>query len=132
MKHSLSENIRRLRKERNLTQERLAEALGVTVGAVYKWESGQSLPEISMLMEIADFFDTSVDLLLGYQPKDNRLEASIERITAGFKTMDHEALREAEKVLAKYPHSLPVVYNCARIYLVFGSLELYFSIKCIC
>ena len=123
MKHSLSENIRRLRKERNLTQERLAEALGVTVGAVYKWESGQSQPEISMLMEIADFFDTSVDLLLGYQPKDNRLEASIERITAGIKTMDHEALREAEKVLAKYPHSFLVVYNCARIYLVFGCLE---------
>ena len=45
MKLSLSENIRSLRKQRKMTQEKLAEALGVTVGAVYKWESGQSQPE---------------------------------------------------------------------------------------
>ena len=43
MKLSLSENIRSLRKQRKMTQEKLAEALGVTVGAVYKWESGDSL-----------------------------------------------------------------------------------------
>ena len=42
MNLTLAENIRTFRKERNLTQERLAEALGVTVGAVYKWESGVS------------------------------------------------------------------------------------------
>ena len=39
----LSENIRKFRKERGLTQEQLAEVLGVTVGAVYKWEAGDSL-----------------------------------------------------------------------------------------
>ena len=39
---SLSENIRSFRKQRKMTQEKLAEALGVTVGAVYKWESGVS------------------------------------------------------------------------------------------
>ena len=42
----LAENIRALRKQRNLTQEQLAEVLGVTVGAVYKWEAGLSLPEL--------------------------------------------------------------------------------------
>ena len=42
MNISLSENIRSLRKERKLTQEQLAEVLGVTTGAVYKWESGVS------------------------------------------------------------------------------------------
>lgn len=40
MKINISENIRRLRKEWRLTQEQLAEAFGVTVGAVSKWESG--------------------------------------------------------------------------------------------
>ena len=43
MRVLLAEKIRDLRKERHLTQERLAEAMGVTVGAVSKWESGGSL-----------------------------------------------------------------------------------------
>ena len=63
----LAENIRSLRKERSLTQEQLAEVLGVTVGAVYKWEAKMSLPELPLIMEMADFFDTSVDVLLGYR-----------------------------------------------------------------
>ena len=44
MNMKLSENIRTFRKERSLTQEGLAEALGVTAGAVYKWEAGLSTP----------------------------------------------------------------------------------------
>ena len=39
MEITLSENIRRFRKARSLTQQQLADALGVTVGAVYKWEA---------------------------------------------------------------------------------------------
>ena len=67
MKLTLAENIRAFRKERRLTQEQFAEAMGVTVGSVYKWETGQTIPELSMLVEIADFFDTSMDVLLGYR-----------------------------------------------------------------
>ena len=69
MKLTLSENIRSFRKERKMTQEQLATVLGVTVGAVYKWESGLSVPELDLIVEMADFFDTSVDVLLGYQPE---------------------------------------------------------------
>ena len=76
----LSENIRKFRKERGLTQEQLAEVLGVTVGAVYKWEARLSQPELSMVMELADFFDTSVDVLLGYEMRDNRLEVCLARL----------------------------------------------------
>lgn len=50
MAFALSENIRSLRKARSLTQEQLAEALGVTAGVVYKWESRLSLPELPMLI----------------------------------------------------------------------------------
>lgn len=73
MEMKLAENIRAFRKRQGLTQEQLAEVLGVTVGAVYKWESKLSQPELKMIMAIADFFDTSVDVLLGYEMKDNRL-----------------------------------------------------------
>ncbi|MBR0135514.1 MAG: helix-turn-helix transcriptional regulator, partial [Clostridia bacterium] len=76
----LAENIRSFRKERSLTQEQLAEVLGVTPGAVYKWEAKLSMPELNLIMEMADFFDTSVDMLLGYEMKDNRLEATVKRL----------------------------------------------------
>ena len=55
MAFALSENIRSLRKARSLTQEQLAETPGVTAGAVYKWESRLSLPELPMLIQLADF-----------------------------------------------------------------------------
>ena len=120
---SLSENIRSFRKQRKITQEKLAEALGVTVGAVYKWESGQSQPELKLVVEMADFFDTSVDVLLGYRIRDNRLDAALERLNSYCQTLDPAALTEAEKTLGKYPHSFRAVYSCAKIYLAFGTLH---------
>ena len=66
MEMKLAENIRLFRKQRSLTQEQLSEVLGVTVGAVHKWEAGLSIPDLRLIMEMADFFDTSVDVLLGY------------------------------------------------------------------
>lgn len=116
----LAENIRRLRKERSLTQEQLAEVLGVTTGAVYKWEARLSMPELNLIMELADFFDTSVDVLLGYEMKDNRLEATVRRLRECRKAKDSTGLREAEKALKKYPHSFKIVYECAALYRGFG------------
>ena len=121
MQLKLSENIRSLRKEHSMTQEQLANALGVTVGAVYKWEAGLSVPEIRLLMEMADLFDTSVDVLLGYKMKDNRLDAALERMESYFRTMDPAAVTEAEKILAKHPNSFRAVYGCGETCLVFGS-----------
>ena len=56
MKLMLAENIRMLRRERSLTQEQLSEVLGVTAGAVYKWEAGLSVPDIELIVQMADFF----------------------------------------------------------------------------
>lgn len=66
MQLKLGESIRSRRKKMGLTQEQLAEALGVTTGAVHKWESGKTTPELTMLVQIAQFFETSIDELLGY------------------------------------------------------------------
>lgn len=80
MKINLANSIRKHRKNRKMTQEQLAEALGVSVGAVYKWEAGLSLPELNLIVEIADFFDESVDALLDYDMKDNRQGAIVDRL----------------------------------------------------
>lgn len=61
----IGKKIQALRKERNITQEALASEMGVTVGAVSKWENGISLPDILMLSALADFFAVTTDHLLG-------------------------------------------------------------------
>ena len=118
---SLAENIRTYRKQRHLTQEQLAEVLGVTTGAVYKWEAGISFPELSLIVELADFFDVSLDALLGYRMKDNREDAMIKRLNAYCQSRNPDALMEAEKALKKYPNSFEVVHVCAELYLVYGA-----------
>ena len=121
MELSLSENIRAFRKQRSLTQEQLAEVLGVTPGAVYKWEAKLSVPELPVIVNLADFFDTSVDVLLGYKIRNNSLDAIADRVNAYLRNGDPAALSEAEKALKKYPNSFEVVHGCAQIYNVFGS-----------
>jgi transcriptional regulator with XRE-family HTH domain len=61
----ISENIKRLRRSRELTQEKLAEALGITAQSVSKWECGENYPDIEILPAIAGYFEVSVDELLG-------------------------------------------------------------------
>ena len=97
-----------------------AEILGVTTGAVYKWESGMSVPDLKLIVEMADFFDISVDVLLGYRMKDNHLDSVVGRLYAYCQTMDPAALTEAEKALGKYPHSFRIVNTCAEIYMCYG------------
>ena len=69
-----SETIRRLRKERGLTQEALADVLGVSFQAVSKWERGESYPDIEILPDIAEYFGASVDELLGVNRAENEKE----------------------------------------------------------
>ena len=73
MKLSLAQNICRLRKQNGLTQERLAEALGVTFAAVSKWERGVTLPDIQLLPELSILLGTSIDALFS-MTDDKRME----------------------------------------------------------
>lgn len=57
------------RHKRGITQDELATHLGVSKGAVSKWETGSSLPDILLLPQLASYFDISIDELIGYQPQ---------------------------------------------------------------
>ena len=121
MKVLLAQKLREFRKRRGLTQEQLAEAMGVTVGAVSKWESGASTPDVSLILELADFFETSVDVLLGYTQQSASLEDSVCRLRDLRIQKEYEAaFREAEKALQRFPNNFQVVYECARIYQLSG------------
>lgn len=85
----LNEQISFLRKEKGVTQEELAVALGVTNQAVSKWESGQCCPDISLLPELSSYFNVSVDKLIGYRGADTskdlalQIRSSLEALPAG-------------------------------------------------
>lgn len=61
----LPENLKKYRLSKNLTQEDVAEYLGLTAQSVSKWERGESYPDITFLPALANIFETSIDLLIG-------------------------------------------------------------------
>lgn len=117
MEWKLAEQIRAFRQEKGMTQERLAEAVGVTVGAVSKWESGASVPELSALVELASLFGTSVDTLIGYEVPDNALPALLRRLRACRDAHQFDEGNEvARRLLRCYPNSFEAVYHTAGFY----------------
>lgn len=100
--------IYKLRKERHLTQEQLANAVGVTVPAVSKWESGSSYPDITLLSPIARMLGTNVDFLLSYQMEMAKSE--VEELMRGIKEECENAgfrkgMTKAFNLLKEYPNS---------------------------
>ncbi len=67
---NIGNNIAVLRKKKGITQEELANELGVSAQAVSKWENNSSCPDVSLLTKIADYFGVSVDALLRTQEDD--------------------------------------------------------------
>ena len=66
MEQAIGQTIRQLRKQKNMTQEELANAVGVSIAAVSKWESGKSCPDIALLPAIARRLETSIDNLFAF------------------------------------------------------------------
>ena len=67
---NLSENLKKIRKENNLSQEQLAEKLGVSRQSVSKWESGQAYPEMDKMLQLCEMFNLNIDDLLNQDIKD--------------------------------------------------------------
>ena len=63
MNETMGQIIRRLRKERNLTQEELAEQLNITYQAVSRWENDTGMPDISQIVPLASVFGVTTDVL---------------------------------------------------------------------
>ena len=80
MNLSLPSNISKLRKEHSMTQEQLAEALGVTFASVSKWERGVATPELNLIAEMANLFEVSLDALVGFEVMNGGVAAIEERI----------------------------------------------------
>jgi len=61
--------IQDLRKQRGITQSKLAKQIGISRSSVNAWEAGKSMPSVGHLVALADIFNVSTDYLLGREPK---------------------------------------------------------------
>lgn len=104
---NFSGNITRLRHEKNITQEQLADFIGITKASVSKWETGQSLPDILLLPRLAAFFDVTIDELLGYEPQlsKEQIQKIYRELAAAFAELPFEEAMEKSRAYAKKYYS---------------------------
>ena len=109
----LGEKIRTLRKSRNISQEVLANYLGVSFQAVSKWEKGETLPDVTLIPAIACFFEVSTDELFDF----NRLETEqkVLKLCGEIAEWRNDRPEEAEKayrdLLRQYPGNDIIMAN---------------------
>ena len=113
---SIGSTIKRLRREQDITQEQLAEYLGITSRAVSQWECDRTAPDISQLPALCHIFDVSSDTLLGIDIEKNNEEinryldkSNDEQIQGNFES-SVAILREA---IRKFPKSHAIMHELA-------------------
>ena len=74
--------LKTLRKEKNLTQEQAAEQLGVSNRTVSRWETGTNMPDISLLMEIAELYGVSIPELIEGERKSEKMNEEAKEVAA--------------------------------------------------
>lgn len=97
------DNLNKLRKAKGLTQEEFAKAMGVSFQAVSKWERGETYPDIELLPDIANYFNTSIDSLLMQNSKDNMIrEATVDDCISICKICKNDLGYNCENELVKF------------------------------
>ena len=104
---NLAENLIRLRREKEVTQEEVANFIGVTKASVSKWETRQSLPDILLLPVIASYYGVTVDELLGYKPQlgKEQIQKIYHDLAAEFAEKPFEEVMDASRKLVKKYYS---------------------------
>lgn len=126
MINSIGQSIKRLRRERDMTQEKLAELLGVTSQAVSKWENEAGLPDISQIVPLAACFNVTTDTLFGLHPSG--AEAAIEEVRErinSHETTNEERIELWRNLQNHYPNNTTIMTGLARAYLLCCKSEYY-------
>ncbi len=115
----IGEVIRKYRRANNLTQERMANSLGVTAPAVNKWESGSTMPDILMLAPIARLLNISLDELLSYHENltTQEIDNIVTKAAHKLKNESYEnAFRWAKGKTEQYPNCEALIWQIAAIF----------------
>lgn len=123
----IGKRIQHLRREKNLTQEQMAAALGVTSAAVSKWETNAAIPDVSLLCPLARLLGTTVDALLDFRPalEQEEINALLEDRRKLFEEKRlEEAVESCEALLREYPDDLRLKCAAAGLYIMYQSASL--------
>ena len=117
---SIGTTIKKLRRERNITQEQLAELLGVSVNAVSQWECDKTAPDISNLPLLANVFEVSADVLLEIDISKSKKQYEIEEFKDKYSELHSQGKTEERLALAramqkKYPNDETVRYYLMQV-----------------
>lgn len=122
----LPQNLKKYRILKNLTQEDVAELLGLTPQSVSKWERGESCPDIALLPALANIFETSIDLLMGMdtiraaETQHNIHKSAVEYQQQGDYTSAEKTYREA---LLIYPNNTGMILGLASTLALKGNTD---------
>ena len=117
---NISENIIRLRREKKVTQEELADFVGVTKASVSKWENKQSMPDILLLPQLAAFFDVTIDELVGYKPQlsSEQIQKIYQDLASGFASgFFDETMGKSRDLVKQYYCCYPFLYHICLLWL---------------
>ena len=116
MKIKIGENIKKFRKEKDLTQDKLAMLLNISSAAVSKWESNDSYPDILMLFPLANIFGVTIDELMGYD--EERVEDEIKEVLSKFLSFYYSGeIEESIKIIKEARKKYPNDYRIMNKYL---------------
>ena len=113
MEITIGANIKRLRTEKNITQEQLSAAMNVTCAAVSKWERGETYPDITLLQPLAYYFGVTLDELMGYNQE--KIQAEIDEIIAQYR--QHWKDKKGREIIVKAYRDYPNDYWIMHYYM---------------
>lgn len=120
---TIGQNIKQLRKEREMTQDELASEIGVTPQAISKWENDTGLPDIRQIIPLANVFRVSTDVLLGVEPPIDNAESVHEwimRMRANIDENDTESLIHALNAFKQCPREYDDAHELRMTRLMLG------------
>ena len=104
--------LKELRKGKNLTQEQLAEIFNVSSRSVSRWETGTNLPDLSILVEIADYYDVDIREIIDGERKNDMNKETKETLTKVAEYADQNKLQLKKKMASSCAAALILLIFC--------------------
>lgn len=112
MNLNIGENIKRLRREKKVTQEQIADYLSISVASVSKWERNETYPDITNLIPLAHYFNVTLDELLGYDEERTKMEIKdvLDKFQYNWNKDYQKAVTIITEAYKKYPNNYDIMH----------------------